>query len=103
MATPAIRPVSEVRPDGNPEEDFYISLSKLSGSPVKDVLVHLSREFGDVSVVLSQILLEDGRKLMCGGEHDFPYAEDYDKVLNNDELEAMYREENGEDDEDEPD
>jgi hypothetical protein len=93
-----VRSVKEVRPDDKPDEDFYISLAKLVG-PVKDIRVHMSREFGDVSLVLSQIILEDGRTFSCEGEHDFPYLADYSDILDIDELEAMYHEENPDDEE----
>ena len=87
------RSVLDVRPDGT-DSDYLVSFTKLVGVPIKDILVSLSSEYGDVSLVLSQVVLEDGRTFFCEGEHDHPYLADYKHILDNDELEAMYREEN---------
>lgn len=92
------RSIKEIRPDDKPD-DYTVSLTKLMGVPIKDILVSLSSEYGDVTLKLSQVVLEDGRTFFCEGEHDHPYLSDYARILDTDELEAMFREENPDEDE----
>lgn len=73
----------------------YISLSKLTGKPIKDVIGNLSMETGEVTFTLSYVVLKDGTKFMVEGEHDFPYLT-WDDVPNMDEetLDRLYQEMN---------
>ena|ERR1035437_7117093 len=95
------RSIKDVRPDGpaGPGGLYHVSFSRLVGVPIKDILVSLSNEWGDVGITLSQVVLKDGRTFFCEGEHDHPYLADYGHILDTDELEAMYREENPDEDE----
>lgn len=79
-----------VVPGGNTD------LGKLLGSPVARVEGYASREFGrGVEVFkLSSIVLADGRRLYCEGEHDMPYLPS-DEHLTEEQLSSLYVEENG--------
>lgn len=68
----------------------YISLAKVKGSAIKEVVGYISTEFGDPCFKLSRIYFEDGTDCWCEGEHDMPYVTDLDEdILNqlNDEEE----------------
>jgi hypothetical protein len=83
-------------PDGNLRFP-HISLVKLcGGKTIADIEVSLSREFGDVSVKLVNIVFTDGSQLGCEGEHDHPYVTDYshEALPSNEILSALYKEEN---------
>jgi hypothetical protein len=67
--------------------EYEISLAKMLGKKIKDVRGYISKEFGDLTFKLSNIELEDGTKLSCEGEHDFPYIPDIDDEL----LENIYK------------
>jgi len=53
--------------------DLGISLTKLTGKKIKDIVGHLTKEFGDPTFQLSMIVLEDGSIIHCEGERDMPY------------------------------
>ena len=44
-------------------------------------IFYVSREFGDLTFKVTQLELQDGRKVHFGGEHDFPYLDDYGNVI----------------------
>ena len=73
----------------NPGSGF-ISLAKLSGSGIADITGYLSKEFGQVTFVISRIVLANGNKLFVGGEHDMPYIED--TIVPDTMLEQLYEE-----------
>lgn len=66
--------LSELRPDG---ENFYISLGKLTGREVADVLGYAANEFGEPSFKVCRIIFADGSSCGVEGEHDFPYLVTY--------------------------
>ena len=61
------------------ETDYRISLSKLIGKEVQDVVGYLSQEFGDVSFKLIKVIFADGSEMGVEGEHDHPYLVSYGK------------------------
>lgn len=77
----------------------WISLSKLSDKKVVDLLGSVSKEFGDPMFDVAAVLFEDGTRLYFGAEHDTAWLECSDEVIDDDQLDALYIEENGEDDE----
>jgi len=80
-----------------------ISLSKLTGQHIKDVECYLSTEFGEPTLVVTNITLGNGDKIHMGGEHDMPYIEATDKKYNLDDetLESLWKQDpDNEDDED---
>lgn len=86
-------------------DDFGISLSKLVGKNIKDIVCHLSKEFGeDITVVVFRLVFEDGSIMGFEGEHDLPYLTEYrtQKQPNFDDetLSALYIEINGSEDND---
>ena len=87
--------------------DTDISLAKLTGKKVKDVVGHLTKEFGDPTFQLSKIVLEDGSIIHCEGEHDMPYltgipgVSDEDLMSLNNEAHKAFNEHYGIKDEDE--
>lgn len=84
-------------------DDYFISLSKLTGKNIKDVICHLSKEFGeDITVVVFRLVFEDGSIMGFEGEHDLPYLTEYrtQKQPNFDDetLSNLYKEIEGEED-----
>ena len=73
--------------------DYLLSLTKLTGKKIKDVVGYVSNEFGDPTFKLSHIVMEDDKPLFIEGEHDFPYVCGVDEKI----LEDIYNEdeENG--------
>lgn len=55
------------------EKEFFFSLNKIAGSPIKDIVVMVSYEFGEPVLALQSIQFENGTSLFCGGEHDMAY------------------------------
>jgi hypothetical protein len=80
---------------------FEIGLTKLIGKKVKDVHGYISLKFGEPVFGLTYIELEDGSKLGCEGEHDFPYLVQFAKWeqpnFDEDTLRRIYDEEDEED------
>jgi len=58
---------------------YRISLSKLIGKEVQDIVGYLSQEFGEVLFKLTKVVLADGSEMGVEGEHDFPYLVSYGK------------------------
>lgn len=74
---PAVDPLSvKYQADGS---DWELSLVKLAGQQIKDVVGYLTGEFGlDAPVFeITNIVLEDGTKIRVEGEHDCPYLTPY--------------------------
>lgn len=79
----------------------YLSLSKMMGKKVTDIVGYVSPQYGDdPSFILCRVMFEDGSQAAVEGEHDCPYlTEGYgDKPSGfTDELLADYYEEDPED------
>lgn len=71
-------------------DDFYISLNRLVGKTIVDVVGHISIEFGDPVFALSRIEFSDGTSLDAEGEHDLPYLVDYKGKMLPDDLLTKY-------------
>lgn len=54
-------------------EKHFLSLVKLIGSPVKDIEITISEEFGSPCIQLFRVVLEDGRQAFVEAEHDIAY------------------------------
>jgi hypothetical protein len=84
--------LKDILEDGS---DYRISLKKMFGTEISDIIVSLSTETGEVTVELLDVKLANGLSLGCEGEHDFPYLVSFmDAPVNFDEetLESLYRE-----------
>lgn len=85
--------------------DFEISLVKLTGKKVKDIHGYLSTEYDTPTFKMTKVILEDDSFYYTEGEHDFPYLTDGPSnggaKFDEDELQAIYDEENPEDEESE--
>jgi len=66
----------DLRPVG---ETLYISLSKLTGLEIADVLGYVTNEFGEPSLKVCMIKFTDGSYCGVEGEHDFPYLTTFPK------------------------
>lgn len=84
-------------------KDYQLSLVKLTGSPITDILGSLSGEFSDVVFEIDEIHFADGSIVSVQGEHDIAYVEDYDtpayrqpKNLDGETLQRLYDELNDE-------
>ena len=86
-----LKTLKDVLVDGS---TYEISLTKLMGSPVADVIGYISAEFGDPCFKMTAVVLADGRKFYTEGEHDLPYLTDGPAGAKFDEeqLEALYKE-----------
>lgn len=60
-------------------DDYDISLSKLVGKTIKDVVGYITTEYGSAMFKLSYIVFEDGSQVGVEGEHDLPYVIEYAK------------------------
>jgi len=58
------------------EDGFRVSLSKLIGKEIKDVVGYISSEYGP-GFALLEIVFEDGTQMGVEGEHDYPYLVQY--------------------------
>lgn len=65
----------------NGDKKSLISLNKLLGSKIKDVLGYVTMEFGDPTFKLSRVILEDDNELWVEGEHDLPYLTEGEKPV----------------------
>lgn len=74
-----------------------VSLSKLAGKKIKDVVGHPSTEFGDDAAVfqISKIVFDDDSVLFVEGEHDCPYIPADGEMLKSGELLSLAREMDG--------
>lgn len=87
-----MKTLNEVQVKG--EYFFLVSLSKLVGKPIKDIQGYISKEFGEPVFQVSRVILEDGTSIAFNGEHDIAYLEDYNHVISQEQLQALYDEEN---------
>jgi len=65
-----------MRPDEVKTEDGrYVSLSKLCGKQIVDVIGYIADpwDLKEPIFLMRQIILEDGTRLQCEGEHDAAY------------------------------
>ncbi len=85
------------------ENEWAISLTKLTGLKIKDVEGYLSGEMGGTCFKLTFLIFEDGSEMGIEGEHDFPYLTTFKKWpipnMDDETLEALNEQED-EDDED---
>lgn len=65
-----MKKLSDVRPEGS---SYGISLTKLAGVPIADVIGYISNEFGEPVFKVTKILFEDGTTTHVDGEHDIAY------------------------------
>lgn len=74
-----------------------ISLTKLAGKSVKDVVGCSSTVFGDDVPVfrIFKIVFEDDSEVFVEGEHDCPYLS-CDELVLNEELQKLNKEDDGE-------
>lgn len=88
--------VSDLKTDYT--ESYELSLVKLLGKQIKDITFYLSDEFGDTTIKLCDVILEDGSRMGVEGEHDFPYLVDYAKYpqknINDETLARLFQEDN---------
>jgi len=73
--------------------DYLVSLTKLVGDDIADVMGYVTYEFGDATFKLSQVVFKDGTTVWVGGEHDCAYLEygkDAPKNLGTETLEALW-------------
>lgn len=71
-----------------------ISLFKLTGLVITDIAGYFSDEFGNLVFSIRCIELSDGTNLTVGGEHDIAYIEDDIPGTSEEEIQALYDEEN---------
>jgi len=81
------------------DNDYEISLAKLTGKQIVDVRGYLSCEFGDVTFKLTELVFADGTAMGIEGEHDFPYLTNYrtepQPNFDDDTLQRLYDEGQG--------
>lgn len=70
-----------------------ISLSKLTGVKIKDVLGYISAEFGEPVFKITQIITETGHTMFTNGEHNIAYLEDSDGLIPHEQLVSLHNEE----------
>lgn len=58
--------------------NYRMSLVKLTGAKIKDIVGYLVNEWGEPNFKLVSIEFEDGTRLDVEGEHDMPYVIAYD-------------------------
>ena len=59
----------------------YLSLAKVKGESIVDVIGYICNEFGEPTFRLCRIIFGDGSEIYCEGEHDMPYVTDLDQAL----------------------
>lgn len=63
----------------------WLSLSKVAGKKIADIIGYVSAEFGRNTLVfkITRIIFEDGTESFVEGEHDIPYipGDDFDEQL----------------------
>ena len=72
----------------DPSDDFYISLSKLTGKKVVDLHGYLDSQFGTPVFHVCRVAFEDGTTEFLEGEHDVAYLADV-PGFTDEELEEM--------------
>ena len=78
------------------DSDYRLSLSKLAGKKIADIVGYASSPFGGAIFLISYIVFDDGTKINVGGEHDTPYLEEDGNLpnLNEDTLQRFAEENN---------
>lgn len=93
-----MKTLSDVRVD-----DYQISLVKLTGKAIKDIYGYLSTEFDEPIFKMTRVVLEDDSYFFTEGEHDCPYLTSggitNGAEFDDEELQAIYDEENPDEDE----
>ncbi len=83
----------------DPEYYPSLSLNKLLGSEgsdkIKDIKVRISTEHGFPILQISTVVLESGKEIFAGGEHDFPYLEIKNKMVSRELISELERETRG--------
>lgn len=74
MSEEKVISAKDIKADNQPG-DYLLSVKKLAGKEIKDIVGYLAYEFGFASFKICQIVFEDGTELGVGGEHDMPYIE----------------------------
>ena len=70
--------------------DYQLSLVKLTGKKIKDIVGYISTEFGDPIFKLCFVVFEGGSEMGCEGEHDMPYLVNYaDAVISEEQLQHV--------------
>lgn len=72
-------------------EGYYISLTKLVGKQIADVVGSLTNEFDEPCFAMHKIVFHDGTSLFCEGEHDMPYLANYGEEMPNYDEETLKR------------
>ena len=70
---------------------YLISLVKLIGKPIKDIQGYFTKEFGDVTFKVTDLVFEDGSEMGFEGEHDLPYLVSYASGQTNFDYETLER------------
>ena len=65
-----MKKIADVTAEGS---TYEISIVKLIGKPISDIVGYLTNEFGDATFQMCRVVFEDGTDLWCEGEHDLPY------------------------------
>lgn len=65
---------SDVRAE---DQDYRISLGKVTGQKVKDIQGSVTIEFGEPYFQIYAVILEDGTEIGVEGEHDIAYLTAY--------------------------
>lgn len=73
------------------DDNFYISLTKLTGLKIKDIEGYFIKEWGDVTFKISRIRFEDDQTCYVEGEHDLPYLSLYGTDIPNTDQEIWER------------
>lgn len=72
----------------------YLSLSKLVDKPIKDVVGFVTTHGGsDPYFNVSRVLFEDGTDAFLQGYHDTVILEDYGRLVSQEQLDALYEDE----------
>lgn len=85
--------------------DYRISLVKLTGKQIKDVVGYLASEYSEPAFKVCAIVMEDGTEIGVEGEHDFPYLTPYrtqpQPNMDDDTIERLYKEGNPDEEDEE--
>lgn len=76
------------------DQKDWLGLTKITGQTIKEVEGYISKEYDDPVFMMTNIILEDGTKISCEGEHDMPYLSPYkaEKIhMDEDSLNHIYK------------
>jgi hypothetical protein len=74
------------------DSDYELSLTKLTGKKIVDVVGYVCKEFGGTLFQVTSIVLEGGERIFVEGEHDIVYATE-SVSLDEELIEKIYKEE----------